>query len=132
MTLLSEVLETEVPEKILKEYGGSDKLNMTLLALNLSKYTNGVTEVHMEYSRKLFPGYHIQEITNGVHSYTWTCPHFRKLFDKYIHRWANEPELLVRVDTVPDEELWEAHVKAKQDLLDFVHTVQGSRWTPTL
>jgi starch phosphorylase len=123
--LLSEVLETEVPEKVLKEYGGSDRLNMTLLALNLSKYTNGVTEAHMEYSRKLFPGYHIQEITNGVHSYTWTCSHFRKLFDKYIRRWANEPELLVRVDTIPDEELWEAHMKAKQDLLDFVHTSSG-------
>jgi starch phosphorylase len=84
-----------------------------------------VTEAHMEYSRKLFPGYHIQEITNGVHSHTWTCAHFRKLFDKYIHRWANEPELLVRVDTIPDEELWEAHMKAKQDLLDFVHTSSG-------
>jgi glycogen phosphorylase len=123
--LLSEVLESEVPEKVLKEYGGSDRLNMTLLALNLSKYTNGVTEAHMEYSRKLFPGYHIQEITNGVHSYTWTSPHFRRLFDKYIPRWANEPELLVRVDTIPDEELWEAHVKAKQDLLNFVHDGSG-------
>ena len=119
--MLSEVLETEVPQEILKEYGGSDRLNMTLLALNLSKYTNGVTEAHMEYSRKLFPGYHIQEITNGVHSYTWTCPCFRALFDKYIPRWANEPELLVRVDTIPDEELWEAHMKAKQTLLDFVY-----------
>jgi starch phosphorylase len=119
--LLSEVLETEVPEKVLKEYGGSDRLNMTLLALNLSKYTNGVSARAMEYSRELFPGYHIQEITNGVHSYTWTCPYFRALFDKYIRRWANEPELLVRVDTVPEEELWEAHMKAKQDLLDFVH-----------
>jgi len=123
--MLSQFLETEVPEKTLKEFGGDDKLNMTLLALNLSKYTNGVTEAHMEYSRKLFPGYHIQEITNGVHSYTWTCPCFRALFDKYIPRWANEPELLVRVDTIPDEELWEAHVKAKQNLLDFVKTSSG-------
>ncbi len=119
--MVSEVLETEVPEETLKEFGGSDRLNMTLLALNLSKYTNGVTEAHMEYSRKLFPGYHIQEITNGVHSYTWTCPCFRALFDKYIRRWANEPELLVRADTIPDEELWEAHLKAKQTLLDFVY-----------
>ncbi|MGA3059200.1 MAG: alpha-glucan family phosphorylase [Candidatus Bathyarchaeia archaeon] len=118
--LLSDVLETEVPEEILKEYGGSDSLNMTLLALNLSKYTNGVTEAHMEYSRKLFPGYHIQEITNGVHSYMWTCPCFRVLFDKYIPRWANEPELLVRVDTIPEEELLEAHMSAKQFLIDFV------------
>jgi starch phosphorylase len=123
--LLSEVLETEVPQETFQKYGGEDGLNMTVLALNLSKYTNGVTEEHMEYSRKLFPGYHIQEITNGVHSYTWTCPHFRRLFDKYIPRWANEPELLVRVDAIPGEELWEAHMNAKRDLLDFVHTSSG-------
>jgi starch phosphorylase len=123
--LLSELLETEVSLEILKEYGGEDQLNMTLLALNLSKYTNGVTEAHMEYSRKLFPGYHIQEITNGVHSYTWTCPCFRKVFDKYIPRWANEPELLVRVDTIPEDVLWEAHMNAKRDLLDFVHDSSG-------
>jgi starch phosphorylase len=123
--LVSAVLETEVPMDVLKKYGGQDRLNMTLLALNLSKYTNGVTEAHMEYSRKLFPGYHIQEITNGVHSYTWTCPHFRKLFDKYIHRWANEPELLVRVNTIPEEELWDAHTRAKQDLINFIHDSAG-------
>jgi starch phosphorylase len=124
--LVSEVLEKEVPLDILKEYGGPDRLNMTLLALNLSKYTNGVTEEHMEYSRKLFPGYHIQEIINGVHSYYWTCQHFRRLFDKYIRGWANEPELLVRVNVVPNEELWDAHVKAKQDLLDFIHEKSGT------
>jgi starch phosphorylase len=125
--LVSNVLGTEVPLEVLRKYGGSDRLNMTLLALNLSKYTNGVTEAHMEYSRRLFPGYHIQEITNGVHSYTWTCQHFRQLFDKYIRGWANEPELLVRVDVIPDEELWEAHVKAKRDLLDFIGENAGAK-----
>jgi starch phosphorylase len=124
--LVSEVLGTEIPLETLKRYGGSDRLNMTLLALNLSKYTNGVTEAHMEYSRKLFPGYHIQEITNGVHSYMWTCQYFRQLFDSHIRGWANEPELLVRVDTIPDEELWEAHIKAKRDLLDFVDENAGA------
>ena len=123
--LVSNVLENEVPLDVLKEYGGADRLNMTRLALNLSKYTNGVTEEHMEFSRKLFPGYHIQEITNGVHSYYWTCLHFRRLFDKYIHRWANEPELLVRVDVIPNEEVWDAHMKAKQDLLDFINKKSG-------
>ena len=123
--LISEVLGTDVPVEILRKYGGQDKLNMTLLALNLSKYTNGVTEAHMEYSRKLFPGYHIQEITNGVHSYTWTSSHFRRLFDKYIRRWANEPELLVRVDCIPEDEMWEAHMKSKQDLLNLVHDSSG-------
>ena len=118
--LLLAVLGTEVSSEDLKKYGGQESFNMTLLALNLSKYTNGVTEAHMEYSRRLFPGYHIQEITNGVHSYYWTCSQFRELFDRYIPRWANEPELLVRVDAIPEEELWEAHMKAKQYLLDFV------------
>ena len=128
--LLLEVMETEIPVELLKKYGGQDKLNMTLLALNLSKYTNGVTEAHMEYSRKLFPGYHIQEIINGVNSYTWTCPQFRELFDKYIRGWANEPELLVRIDPVPEEEVWEAHIKAKQELLHLVHNSSGLQMSP--
>ena len=128
--LVLEVLGTEVPLEILEKYGEQDLFNMAFLALNLSKYTNGVTEAHMEYSRKLFPGYHIQEITNGVHSYTWTCPCFRRLFDKYIQRWANEPDLLVRVDAIPDEELWETHVNAKQGLLDFVQKTAGVQMDP--
>jgi len=123
--LALEVLGSEVPQEVLKKYGGKDRLNMTLLALNLSKYTNGVTEAHMVYSRKLFPGYHIREITNGVHSYTWTCQHFRELFDRHIPGWANEPELLVRVDAIPNEELWGAHVKAKKELLDFIRQRTG-------
>jgi starch phosphorylase len=123
--LVSKVLGPELPQEVLIKYGGSSNLNMTLLALNLSKYTNGVTETHMEYSRKIFPGYNIQEIINGVHSYTWTCQYFRQLFDTYIRGWANEPELLVRVDAIPNDELWAAHIKAKQDLLDFVNEKVG-------
>jgi starch phosphorylase len=69
---------------------------------------------------KLFPGYHISAITNGVHSFTWTCDSFRKLYDKYLPGWANEPELLVRVDSIPDEEIWRAHMEAKEKLMDFV------------
>jgi glycogen phosphorylase len=119
--LVSELLEADYPVDILKKYGGYDKLNMTLLALNLSKYTNGVTEAHMKYSRKLFPGHYIREVTNGVHSYTWTSQHFRELFHAHIPGWVNEPELLVRVDTIPNEEIWEAHMKSKTDLLNFVN-----------
>ena len=118
--LVQRLLGNELPIEVLKQYGGQERLNMTFLALSLSKYTNGVTEAHMEYSQKLFPGYHIHEVTNGVHSRTWTCEHFRKLFDKYIRGWTHEPQLLVRADEIPDEEVWEAHLKAKQDLADFV------------
>ncbi len=116
---VQELLENEYPLEILKEYGGQDRLNMTLLALNLSQHVNGVTTAHMNYSRKLFPGYHINAITNGVYSFMWTCQYFRKLYDKYIPGWANEPELLVRVDSIPDDELWDAHLLAKKDLFNF-------------
>jgi starch phosphorylase len=123
--LVKEVLAEEFPLDSLKEHGGENRLNLTFLALNLSKYVNGVTKAHMEFSRKLFPRHHIWAITNGVHSYTWTSPHFRELFDEYIHGWANEPELLVRVDGIPNDELWKAHLKAKQDLAAFVKEKTG-------
>jgi len=124
--LVEELLGNEFPIDVLKEQGGTEKLNMTLLALNLSKYVNGVTKAHMEFSRKLFPRHHIWAITNGVHSYTWTCRYFRELFDEYIPGWANEPELLVRADEIPNDELWDAHLRAKKDLLDFVNTKTGA------
>lgn len=123
--LVGEVLGDQYPVDVVKQYGGSDMLNMTMLALNLSKYTNGVTEEHMKYSRKLFPGHYIREVTNGVHSYMWTCPHFRKLFHEHIPGWVNEPELLVRVDTISNEDIWNAHTKSKQDLITFVNKQTG-------
>jgi len=123
--LVEDLLNDEFPLDILRAEGGADKLNMTLLALNLSKYINGVTKAHMEFSKKLFPGHTIWAITNGVHSYTWTCEDFKDLFDRYIPGWANEPELLVRVDGVPSDELWKAHVNAKRDLMDFVNQKTG-------
>jgi len=124
-TLVEKLLGATFPIEELKKYGGRNRLNMTLLALNLSKYTNGVTKAHMKYSRKLFPGHHIMAITNGVHSYTWTSPFFRELFDKYIPGWANEPELLVRVGIIPDEEIWDAHMKAKRHLFEFITEKTG-------
>jgi starch phosphorylase len=73
----------------------------------------------------VFPGYKIHAITNGVHSYTWTCPRFRKIYDRYIPGWANEPEMLVRVGGVPDEEIWERHMEAKRTLIDYVNRETG-------
>jgi starch phosphorylase len=107
--------------EIMKKFGGQDRLNMTLFALNMSNYINGVAKKHKETFGGIFPSYGINAITNGVHSYTWTCESFRKLYDKYIPGWANEPELLVRVENIPNEEIWDAHMKAKKKLIDNVN-----------
>jgi starch phosphorylase len=116
--LVSRVMGEIIPVPILKELAGKDYLNMTMLALNLSRYINGVAKKHGEVSQSMFPGYEIHAITNGVHSYTWTCDSFKKVFDEYLPGWANEPELFVRVGRVPDERLWEAHMEAKRLLFD--------------
>jgi starch phosphorylase len=116
----------------LKEIGGYDYLNMTLLGLNLSEYVNGVAKKHMEVSRNMFPGYEIAAITNGVHSYTWTFDSFKRLYDKYLPGWANEPELFVRIGRIPDEETWNAHIEAKRNLSDYIKAETGIEFNPEI
>ncbi len=110
-----------MPFETLHRLAGDEHLNMTLLALNLSRYINGVAKKHGEVSKNMFPGYKIHAITNGVHSFTWTCDSFKRLYDKYLLGWANEPEIFVRVGRIPDNELWEAHMEAKRKLIDYVN-----------
>lgn len=128
--LVKKVMGEIVPLELLKRLGGEHYLNMTLLALNLSKYVNGVAKKHGEVSKILFPGYEINAITNGVHSFTWTCESFKQLYDKYIPSWANEPELFVRAENIPDEELWEAHLRTKKDLANYVKSAAGVELNP--
>ncbi|MDZ4383552.1 MAG: alpha-glucan family phosphorylase, partial [Thermodesulfovibrionia bacterium] len=111
------------PEKVLRKLAGEKYINMTLLGFNLSKYLNGVAKKHGAVSENMFPGYRINAITNGVHSYTWTSESLKKVYDKYLPGWANEPELFVRVGVIPDEELWAAHFETKRKLIDYVKSV---------
>ena len=126
------VLEVLKPAdlSLLKDYGGEDRLNMTRLALNLSNYVNGVAKRHQEISRKMFDGYEIHSITNGVHSYTWTGESYRKLYDRYLPGWVIEPELLAKVDLVPDEEIWVAHQEQKQILIDYANQSANTHLDP--
>jgi starch phosphorylase len=121
--LVREVLGDTIPFDILKKLGGQERLNMTLFALNLSNYYNGVAKRHRDSSKAMFPGYEIRAITNGVHSYTWTCESFRNLYDKYFPGWADEPDLLVRADGILSEDVWRAHQEGKKVLIDYVNKV---------
>jgi glycogen phosphorylase len=129
--LVERVIGKEFSLQIMKEVGGEDKLNMTLLALTLSGFQNGVTKAHTKYSMKIFPHYSIRAITNGVHSNTWTSQSFHQLFDKYIPGWASEPELLVRIDKAPNCDVWAAHVENKKTLLEFIETQTGENLDQT-
>ena len=105
--------------------GGRDELNMTLLGLNLSHYVNGVAKRHGQVSQEMFPGYAIDSITNGVHSATWTCESFRALYDRHIPGWINDPFSLRYAISIPNHEIWAAHVEAKQRLLHEIRTRTG-------
>jgi glycogen phosphorylase len=120
--LVSSVLEM-VDLEPLKQFGGKDRLNMTMLALNLSNYVNGVAKRHQEVSSKMFAGYEIHAITNGVHSFTWTGEPFRRIFDQYLPGWAIEPELLAKVDIIPDCDIWDAHMQQKKQLIEYANIV---------
>ncbi len=120
--IVESVLGDLIPIDVLRELGGSDKLNMTHLALNSSHYVNGVAKKHRKISREMFPGYHIDSITNGVHTITWTCESFKNLYNKYIPGWQNDPFSLRYALNIPDEEISEAHNTAKRNLIDYVNS----------
>ncbi len=123
--------EDYIDYETLKRLGGEEELNMTRLALNLSEYVNGVAERHAEVSRKMFPGYHVKSITNGVHPYTWTSSSFSQLYDKHLPGWCHEPELLVRADcSISDAEVWEAHRQAKEALIEKITALTGVTLNP--
>jgi len=96
-------------------------LNMTYLALNLSRYVNGVAKKHGEISRHMFAPYQVDSITNGVHVATWTSDPFKHLFDNYIPGWREDPFSLRYAFSIPNREIWEAHKKAKLDLLRHIN-----------
>ncbi len=100
-------------------------LNMTYLALNMSRYINGVAKKHGEISRLMFSGYEISSITNGVHAETWTSEPFKRLFDKYIPMWRQDNFSLRYALSIPDEEIWEAHMDCKRRLLSYVKSNSG-------
>lgn len=112
--------------ELLHRFGGPVRFNLTQVAMHLCGWVNGVAERHALTSRKLFPGYDVQAVTNGVHAMTWTCTPFQEVFDRHVPKWCHEPELLARILQVPDAEVRAAHAAAKQDLLRSLDGLEGA------
>lgn len=127
--LVYQLLDDYIEPSALRHLAGEDRLNMTRLALNLSEYVNGVAKSHAETSRRMFPGYRVHAITNGVHPATWTCASLFRLYDTHVPGWCHEPELLIKAENaIGDDELWTAHVEAKQSLLDHIKASTGTEF----
>jgi glycogen phosphorylase len=119
--LVSRVLGKAVPDDVLRMLGGTQRLNMTYLGINLSSHVNGVAKKHGEVSEAMFPGYGIGSVTNGVHSRTWTSDSFKALFDRHVPGWANDPASLRHAVSIPRDEVWKAHEAAKAKMIEEVN-----------
>jgi len=104
-------------------------------AIRFSRYVNGVSKIHSEVSKKmwnmLFPQKIIRDIpiiniTNAVH-YSWLSSEMRELFERYlgtayIYEKGDENNW-ERILGIPDEEIWEIHLKQKREMIIFLRKV---------
>jgi len=98
-----------------------NELNLTHLALETSYYINGVAKKHRETSRKMFEGYHIDSITNGVHVKTWAADPVCRLFDKHLPDWLNDSASLRYAVSISDDDIWDTHQQAKRALIQYIN-----------
>ena len=105
---------------------------MTILALKLSAYANGVSQLHGRVSRSmwqgLWPGLPQEEIplrsiTNGVHPRTWLSHDMVDLLDRYVGpQFSEQPAnigIWELIERVSDEELFRTHERRRERLVAF-------------
>ena len=114
------------------EFCWDSELNLTHLAMETSYYINGVAKKHREISRKLFEGYRIDSITNGVHAYTWASDAIRALFDHHIPDWRSDNASLRYAISIAHDEIREAHQQAKHSLIEYVNKTSNVGMDPNI
>lgn len=127
--------------KVLLALGREDPRNdgewfcMTVLALRLSRFNNGVSELHGHVSRrmwqKVWPQYPVEDIpigtvTNGVHIASWVARDIAILFERYLGaNWKEDPDctrVWQQAETIPDGELWRAHERLRERVVDYARS----------
>ena len=106
---------------------------MTVLALRLSGFANGVSRLHGRVSRAMwkevwphFPqeDVPITHITNGVHIPSWISNDMAYLYYRYLGpAWMEDPDsqaVWANVENIPDGELWRVHERRRARMIAFV------------
>ena len=107
--------------------------DMGVLALKVAGKKNGVSKLHGAVSRELFgdiwPNISLNEapityVTNGIHTCSWIPQNIKNLYNKYLAPYWQDNifnnEVWEKVNNIPDEELWNAHMERKRKLIDLV------------
>ena len=105
---------------------------MTVLALKLAAYSNGVSKLHGRISRKMWKNLWpnvpednipITSITNGIHGRSWVSHEQATLFQKYCGlSFIDEPMdsgVWRKIDDIPDAELWRVKDVRREKLVNF-------------
>lgn len=105
--------------------------SMTVLALRMSRFANGVSELHGQVSRGMWgflwggvdaPEVPITHVTNGIHTRTFLAPSLAKLFDAAFQKdWDDQLEQpsTWQLEHVSDAALWDARLTLKKELIAF-------------
>ena len=114
--------------------------SMTVLALRMSSYRNGVSALHGKVARSMWqPLWQdfleeeipIHHITNGIHTSTWVAGKLAELFDTYLgSMWRKEThnkEMWKSIGDIPSDRLWKVHEFYKSELVDFARTYLQNR-----
>ena len=113
-------------------HNDSESFSMTNLAIHLSTYRNGVSQLHGEVSRHMcqpvWPDVPVDEvpitsITNGIHVSSWVSREMSEILVRYLGPgWSEYPintATFTRIDQIPDEELWRTHERRREQLVAF-------------
>ena len=121
------------------------QFHMTVTAMRLSARVNGVSRRHGQVSRniwrELWPNRHweavpIGHVTNGVHLATWMATPIMAVLDDHLGpNWGErleEPGFWDRVLTLDHARFWEAHLRQKRALSNFVREDARRRFADQL
>ena len=120
-------------ERILEIGRGPDgdpgQFDMTAFSLRLTNGANAVSKLHAVTANATWEGiapHGILPITNGVHRPTWIGGPIRELFERYLDADLDDLDPQTdatrwweRIERIPANELWEAHVRQKRELAVF-------------
>lgn len=124
----------------------SEPFGMTPFALRMCRSANGVSKKHGEVSRELWVQMFsentepnevpITHVTNGVHPCTWISPAFQSLFARSIGaewtaRLHNASSWANAVQDIPDNDLWQTHLRLKNLLIAFIRERTRKKETGT-
>ena len=95
-SLIDQVFPDEARSTIHRMLPDVPGVSMTELGLRYSRYVNGVAKKHAEVSNAMFKMETVDWITNGIHPATWISSGMRKLYNKNIPGWEEDPERLIQ------------------------------------